>query len=220
MPGEITLAHNGVLFLDEMPEFRRDVLEALRQPLEDGTISIARAGGRATFPANFCLVAAMNPCPCGFRGDEQKPCTCTAGERARYQRKLSGPLLDRIDLHVTVPRVSHKTLTSKEAPQDTATIINALIEKTRAIQRKRFQNTALHTNASMGVPEIKQHCNLLEEAELLLKEQMDDNALSARGYHRILKVARTIADMEGCENIQTSHVLEALHYRPAEGIFS
>lgn len=211
-PGEITLACHGVLFLDELPEFRRDVLEALRQPLEDRVVTVSRASGRADFPADFMLVAAMNPCPCGFFGDDLRDCTCTPLQRRRYLSKLSGPLLDRIDLHIHVPRVEYKALgsTTKEESSDD---IKQRILAARAIQADRFLRSDTLVNARMTRRELQKYCILEADAELLLQEAFRNLKMSARAHDRVLKVSRTIADLAGCEKIQAAHLAEALQYR-------
>ena len=211
-PGEITLACHGVLFLDELPEFRRDVLEALRQPLEDRVVTVSRASGRADFPADFMLVAAMNPCPCGFFGDDLRDCTCTPLQRRRYLSKLSGPLLDRIDLHIHVPRVEYKALgsTTKEESSDD---IKQRILAARAIQADRFLGSDTLVNARMTRRELQKYCILEADAELLLQEAFRNLKMSARAHDRVLKVSRTIADLVGCEKIQAAHLAEALQYR-------
>lgn len=211
-PGEITLACHGVLFLDELPEFRRDVLEALRQPLEDRVVTVSRASGRADFPADFMLVAAMNPCPCGFFGDDLRDCTCTPLQRRRYLSKLSGPLLDRIDLHIHVPRVEYKALgsTIKEESSDD---IKQRILAARAKQADRFFGSDTLVNARMTRRELQKYCILEADAELLLQEAFRNLKMSARAHDRVLKVSRTIADLAGCEKIQAAHLAEALQYR-------
>lgn len=211
-PGEITLACHGVLFLDELPEFRRDVLEALRQPLEDRVVTVSRASGRADFPADFMLVAAMNPCPCGFFGDDLRDCTCTPLQRRRYLSKLSGPLLDRIDLHIHVPRVEYKALGST-AKEESSDDIKQRILAARAIQVDRFLGSDTLVNALMTRRELQKYCILEADAELLLQEAFRNLKMSARAHDRVLKVSRTIADLAGCEKIQAAHLAEALQYR-------
>jgi magnesium chelatase family protein len=207
-PGEISLAHNGVLFLDELPEFHRDVLEAMREPLEEGRVVISRASGTMTFPASFMLVAAMNPCACGFYGDSKRECRCSPSMIQRYRNKISGPLLDRIDIHIEVPAVKYKEMAG-EATGEPSEKIRARVESARAIQRQRFG----HANARMSPKEIKAHCRLDDECQELLKMAMTELNLSARAYDRILKVARTIADLEAAERIQPPHISEAIQYR-------
>ncbi|MFP4343358.1 MAG: YifB family Mg chelatase-like AAA ATPase [Anaerolineales bacterium] len=211
-PGEISLAHRGVLFLDEMPEFSRRVLEVMRQPMEDKVVTISRAQGSFTFPANFVLVAAMNPCPCGYYGDPERACTCAMGMIQRYRKRISGPLMDRIDLHVEVPRVPYEKL-MRSALGETSSAIRARVERARTQQRTRLAGAGLACNADMGPGEIRRFCQLGEEAQALMRAAMRQMHLSARAYHRVLKVSRTIADLEGTEGIQPHHLAEALQYR-------
>lgn len=213
-PGEISLAHRGVLFLDELPEFSQTVLESLRQPLEDGVVTVARAVGAITFPARFTLLAAQNPCPCGFYGDSQKQCVCSPGHVARYNKKISGPLLDRIDLYVEVPRLGYEKILRDGGVEDSASI-RARVELARLRQQGRFADQRnVHTNAEMGLPEIKQFCPLDEAGQNLIKSALARLQFSTRSYYRILKVARTIADLAGADSITASHLAEALQYRP------
>jgi magnesium chelatase family protein len=212
-PGEISLAHRGVLFLDELPEFGNRMLEMLRQPLEDKIVAISRSAGSLTYPANFTLIASMNPCPCGYFGDSVKECTCSIAMVKAYQKKISGPLMDRIDIHVEVPRVPFEKLSSQRTGEPSAKV-RERVEVARAVQRKRFEGTTLQTNADMGPAEIRKFCPIDETSTNLLKAAMTQMQLSARAYHRILKLARTIADLAGAEQIQTSHVAEAIQYRP------
>ena len=212
-PGEITLAHRGVLFLDEMPEFGPHGLEVLRQPLEDGVVTISRAQGSVTFPAKFVLVGAMNPCPCGFFNDPVRECTCSEQMVARYQKRLSGPLLDRIDIHVEVPRVEYEKLADDRLAEPSATI-RLRVEAAREVQRQRFRGTSLVCNSEMGPAEVRQFCKIDGAAQALLKAAMTQLSLSARGYHRVLKLARTIADLAGSERIGAAHIAEAIQYRP------
>ena len=216
LPGEVSLAHNGVLFLDELPEFHRNVLEVMRQPLEDGTVSIARAAASVTFPCRFMLVAAMNPCPCGHYGDAKRECRCTPIQMQRYRNKISGPLLDRIDIHVEVPAMEYQQLASLEKGESSAAI-RARVVASRAVQRERFAKGktqhAIHCNAGMRAKDVHKHCVLDENAQGLLKAAMADLHLSARAYDRILKVARTIADLAGAADIAADHVAEAIQYR-------
>lgn len=211
-PGEISLAHRGVLFLDEFPEFNRNVLEALRQPLEDGTISVSRIRGTVHFPARFILVASQNPCPCGYASDPEQLCNCSASILLRYQKKISGPILDRIDLHIEVPRLKFEKLSSDEN-SESSTDIRKRVEQTRAVQLKRFVNTNIITNAEMGNSEIKKYCQLDLESLNLLGSAVDKMHLSARAYNRILKIARTIADLSDEKNITINHLAEALQFR-------
>jgi magnesium chelatase family protein len=207
-PGEISLANHGVLFLDELPEFHRDVLEAMREPLEEGRVVISRASGTMTFPANFMLVAAMNPCACGFYGDPKRECRCSPAMITRYRNKVSGPLLDRIDIHVEVPAVKYKEMAG-DATGEPSEKIRARVEYARVVQRERFG----HSNARMAPKEIKEHCRLDEDCQQLLKMAMTELNLSARAYDRILKVSRTIADLDRSESIQSAHISEAIQYR-------
>ncbi|MCL2388491.1 MAG: YifB family Mg chelatase-like AAA ATPase [Defluviitaleaceae bacterium] len=213
MPGEISLAHNGVLFLDELPEFQKKALETLRQPLEDGQITIARTGGVSTYPSVFLLLAAMNPCPCGYMGT--KRCNCSESEIARYLEKISGPLLDRIDIQVEAIPVEYKDLQITRKPAESSATIKERVENARKRQQKRFQADAkgIHFNAKMPAALIKKHCKLGNEAQDLLKNVFDTMSLSARAYHKILKIARTIADLSDTENITAAHVAEAISYR-------
>lgn len=212
-PGEITLAHRGVLFLDEFPEFGSRVLEVLRQPIEDKVVTISRAQGSLTFPANFMLVAAMNPCPCGYYGDPVKPCTCSSMIITKYQKRISGPLLDRIDIHIHVPRVEYDKLSDTRLGEPSVTI-RQRVEKARQVQRDRFNGTSLTSNADMHPAEMREFCNLDEAGRSLMKSAMAQMQLSARAYHRILKLARTIADLAASPEIQPAHLAEAIQYRP------
>jgi magnesium chelatase family protein len=211
-PGEVSLAHNGVLFLDELPEFRRNVLEVMRQPLEDGNITVSRAMGSINYPASFMLVAAMNPCPCGFLTDPQKECVCTPLQIQRYRSRVSGPLLDRIDIQVEVPGLRYQELATKDAGESSEKI-RGRVNAARALQLRRFEKTKLHSNAQMGTREIKRYCTVQEDAEKLLETAINKLGLSARAYSRVLKVGRTIADLAGAENIEASHIAEAIQYR-------
>lgn len=213
VPGEVSLAHHGVLFLDELPEFKRNVLEVMRQPLEDGRVTISRATVSLTFPCRFMLVAAMNPCPCGFYGDPQRECRCTPTQISRYRSRVSGPLLDRIDLHVEVPAISYKELSSTE-PGETSAAMRVRVVAARRVQQERFRTTAgVHCNASMRAREIQKYCGINEEARSMLKLAIQEMHFSARAYDRILKVARTIADLDGCDAIETGHIGEAIQLR-------
>ncbi len=211
-PGEISLAHNGVLFLDELPEFRRNVLEVMRQPLEDGNITVSRAMGSINFPAGFMLVAAMNPCVCGFLTDPQKECTCTPIQIQRYRSRVSGPLLDRIDIQIEVPGLRYQELASKDAGES-SNVIRARVNQARQIQLQRFDKSKIHANAQMGAKELKRYCAVKEDADKLLETAINKLGLSARAYSRVLKVGRTIADLAGVENIDASHIAEAIQYR-------
>ena len=212
-PGEISLSHRGVLFLDELPEFGHAVLEVLRQPLEDKLVTISRAQGSVTFPANFMMVAAMNPCPCGYYGDPVKQCTCTPSMISRYQKRISGPLLDRIDIFAQVPRIEYEKLT-EERMGESSEEVRSRVEGARSVQRERFQGTRLTCNAEMTPVEVKDFCHVEAEAQSLLRAAMNQLALSARAFHRILKLARTIADLAGAQTINASHLAEAIQYRP------
>lgn len=212
-PGEISLAHRGVLFLDEFAEFSRAVLENLRQPLEDGEVTVSRAKGSLRFPARFMLVAAMNPCPCGFAGDPERVCACAPAQANRYRLKISGPIMDRIDLHVDVPRLKIEKLDESGQHGEKSIDIRERVEKARAIQKKRFEKKPFRTNAEMSSQVVKEVCVLDENSKNVLREAVSRMKLSARGYMRILKVARTIADIEGVEHITLSHLTEALQYR-------
>ena len=218
MPGEITLAHRGVLFLDEFPEFPRSVIEALRQPLEDGVVSISRSQGHCTFPARVMMIAAQNPCPCGYLFDQQKQCVCTPGSIEKYRRKISGPILDRIDLHVAVPRVPVAELESRDGGESSETLRKAVIVA-RDIQRQRYQSAGYSfcTNAELPSSLMEQWCMLDGEAKSMLHHAVDSMHLSARSYFRLIKVSRTIADLSLCETISSKHVGEALQYRFSEG---
>ena len=212
-PGEITLAHRGVLFIDEFPEVHRDVLESLRQPLEDGVIHVSRAKASYTFPARFILVAAMNPCPCGYYGDPEKQCTCNQQQIDKYQKRVSGPIMDRIDLYVEVPHVKYEKLTDNSL-EGSSEEIRRKVEKARKIQLERFKNDGIVTNSEMNILLVKKHCQTDAQGEMLLKNAVNNLHMSARGYHRVLKLARTIADLADSPNITSQHIAEALQYRP------
>ncbi len=213
-PGEVSLAHNGVLFLDELPEFPRNVLEVMRQPLEDGTVSIARAAMSLTFPARFMLAAAMNPCPCGFFNDRARECRCTPPMIQRYISKISGPLLDRIDIHIDVPAVNYKELRSNVQAEPSAAIRERVLKaRDRQLQRFRAAGEKVFANAQMGSRQIRTFCELSADCERLLERAMTQQGLSARAHDRILKVSRTIADLEGAEQLEAKHIAEAIQYR-------
>jgi magnesium chelatase family protein len=212
-PGEVSLAHNGVLFLDELPEFKRSTLEVMRQPLEDGRVTISRAAGTLTFPSEFMLVAAMNPCPCGYFGDMKRECRCSPVQVQRYRQRISGPLLDRIDLHIEVPSIEYREIASERAEEASAAI-RARVGAARQRQQNRFRSDKMTTcNARMSSRAIKTHCKLSDESQELIRVAMNELSLSARAYDRILKVARTIADLGGSESISPEHVSEAIQYR-------
>lgn len=211
-PGEISLAHNGVLFMDELLEYPRDTLEILRQPLEDNVITISRAQRTVRYPANFMLVASMNPCPCGNYGSKTHECTCTPAQIAKYRSKLSGPLMDRIDLHIEVDNVTYGDLSSKESGESSSEI-KRRVDNARNIQLKRFEGTGVYSNSRMNNAMVSEFCKLTPECAQILKLAFERLGMSARAYNRILKVARTIADLEGEENILPSHITEAVGYR-------
>jgi magnesium chelatase family protein len=211
-PGEISLAHQGVLFLDELPEFNRRTLEVLRQPLEDGTVTISRAMGSLTFPANLMLVAAMNPCPCGFRGDPRRQCQCNPMQIERYMGRISGPLLDRLDIHIEVPAVPFRELSDRTAGTSSATM-HEQVQAARKVQRERFGGQPFKLNGRMAPSEIRRHCKLEPDAESLLKQAMESMGLSARAHDKILRISRTIADLESAPHITAMHLSEAINYR-------
>lgn len=213
-PGEISLAHRGVLFLDELPEFGPRVIEVLRQPMEDKTVTISRAQGSLTFPANFQMIGAMNPCPCGYYGDPTRPCTCSSATVTKYQKRISGPMMDRIDIHISVPRVDYDKLSDKRVGETSKTV-RERVETARQHQRERFGKIAgIAANADMRPAEVRKFCELDAAGTSLMKTAMNQLQLSARAYHRVLKLARTIADLAGSERIGASHLAEALQYRP------
>lgn len=212
-PGEISLAHRGVLFLDELPEFNGQTLEVLRQPLEDRRVTLARASGSISFPASVTLVAAMNPCPCGFFGDPVRECRCPSSTVTRYQKKISGPLLDRIDIHLEVPRIDYEQLSDRRAAERSGAV-RKRVEEARAIQAQRYEGSDKLTNADMGPKEVQKFARLDEQGEQLVRMAVRQLSLSARAYHRVLKLARTIADLAFSEQIRSEHVAEALQYRP------
>jgi magnesium chelatase family protein len=216
-PGEITLSHQGVLFLDELPEFGHSLLEGLRQPLEDKIVTISRARGSITFPANFMLVGAMNPCPCGYYGDPFHACTCAPGLVARYQKRISGPFLDRVDIFVDVPHIDYEKLSDKRAGESSAAVQKRVTTAHR-IQQQRFSGQKFTSNAAMSAVEIRKYCPVDDSGQNLLKAAMNQMHLSARAFHRVLKLARTIADLEECEVILAHHIAEAIQYRPRRSL--
>jgi magnesium chelatase family protein len=225
-PGEISLSHNGILFLDEMPEFQKDALEALRQPLEDGVVTISRANASLTYPARLMLVGALNPCPCGYYGDHLHDCTCTPHQVQRYIQRLSGPLLDRIDICIEVPRLPYEDISSLEKSESSASI-RVRVEAAHECQRERFidgaqkcsRSQAPTCNARMGSKDVRRYCKMSKAARDLLKEAFRKFSLSARSHDKILKVSRTIADLDGSELIKESHLAEAVQYRSLDRIF-
>ena len=211
-PGELSLAHNGILFLDELPEFRRDSLEVLRQPLEDGNVTISRVNATLTYPCNIMLIASMNPCKCGYFGDSRRQCTCTPTQVNRYRSRISGPLLDRIDIQVEVSNVDYEDLSSAEN-SETSAEIKKRVDKTRKLQLERYKDYNIYSNSQLDAGMLKKFCPLGEEENAILRAAFDNLGLSARAHSRILKVARTIADLEGSENIKSEHIAEAIQYR-------
>ena len=211
-PGELSLAHNGILFLDELPEFRRDSLEVLRQPLEDGNVTISRVNATLTYPCNIMLIASMNPCKCGYFGDSRRQCTCTPTQVNRYRSRISGPLLDRIDIQVEVSNVDYEDLSSSEN-SETSAEIKKRVNKTRKLQLERYKDYNIYSNSQLDAGMLKKFCPLGEEENAILRAAFDNLGLSARAHSRILKVARTIADLEGSENIKSEHIAEAIQYR-------
>ena len=211
-PGELSLAHNGILFLDELPEFRRDSLEVLRQPLEDGNVTISRVNATLTYPCNIMLIASMNPCKCGYFGDSRRQCTCTPTQVNRYRSRISGPLLDRIDIQVEVSNVDYDDLSSTEN-SETSAEIKKRVNKTRKLQLERYKDYNIYSNSQLDAGMLKKFCPLGEEENAILRAAFDNLGLSARAHSRILKVARTIADLEGSENIKSEHIAEAIQYR-------
>jgi len=219
MPGEISLAHRGVLFLDEFPEYPRSVLESLRQPIEDGVVQISRAAGTMRYPAQFTLIAASNPCPCGYFGSAKKQCKCHPGQILKYQKKISGPIIDRIDLHIIVPEVPvQKLANAKKA--EASHLIRHRVQNARNIQLKRFTGTNLTANGQLNTRQIKQFCPLENQAQQLLLRAASTMNLSARSYNKVIKISRTIADLDNSRIIKTLHLAEALQYRPQDNSYS
>lgn len=217
-PGEISLAHHGILFLDELPEFNRRTLEVLRQPLEEGQVTISRANGTATFPANLMLVAALNPCPCGFRGDPKRKCNCTPVQIERYVGKISGPLLDRIDIHIEVPPVPFRELSDDRSGQSSEQM-REIVLRGREVQHDRYGKSSSLLNGKMRPRDIRKYCKLEKDAESLLRAAMEEMGLSARAHDKILRVSRTIADLEGSEKINATHLSEAINYRSMDRMY-
>jgi len=211
-PGEVSMAHNGVLFLDELPEFKRNVLEVLRQPMEEGVVTISRAVSTVTYPARFMLVAAMNPCPCGFLGDSRRQCTCNYIQVQRYRSKVSGPLLDRIDMHLEVPSVPYRDLSGTDEAESSKEILER-VENARRFQAERFRGGPVYTNAGMSSRQIRKHCSVDAASSGLLEKAMERFGMSARALARILKISRTVADLAGGGEIKFDHVAEAVQYR-------
>lgn len=218
-PGEISLAHRGVLFLDEFPEFPRLVLESLRQPLEDGFVVVSRAKSQVMFPSKFMLIAAANPCPCGYYGDKTHECSCSTSQIIRYRKRVSGPILDRIDMHIEVPAVSVSKITQDEDASESSKEIRERIISARKRQNARFKKTKLVTNSEMKAQDIREFCKIDSEAKLILRQAMARLSLSARAFHKVIKISQTIADLEGSTTVLKNHVLESLQYRPADTLF-
>lgn len=214
MPGEISLAHRGVLFLDEFPEFPRHVLESLRQPMEDGVVTISRAKGSITYPAKFLLIAASNPCPCGYFGDPKRACTCLPGMISRYQKRISGPILDRIDIHIDVPSVETQKLVDDKSKRESSKRIQRRVQSARELQTKRFKDTSVKCNAEMSTRDVKKYCPLSDSCRTMLTSAVATMSLTARSYFKVIKIARTIADLANEKLISVNHTAEALQYRP------
>jgi magnesium chelatase family protein len=219
-PGEVSLAHNGVLFLDELPEFKKNVLEVLRQPLEDGCVVISRAVVSIAYPADFMLLAAMNPCPCGFLGDLTRECGCTPMQVRNYRSRLSGPLLDRIDIHCDVPSVRFKELAGDSKKEEGSGSVKKRVDRARAVQAERFEGTGIYSNSRLTPPMVRKYCAIDAESRGLLEAAVERLGLSARAYDRVLKVARTIADLEGCDSITAAHISEAIQYRTFDRVYA
>lgn len=217
-PGEISLAHRGVLFLDEFPEFRKDAIEAMRQPIEDGHFTVSRVAGSSKFPSAVMLIASMNPCKCGYYGDPNRECTCTAGQIQTYLGRVSGPMLDRFDLHIEVPAIDYDELSDKKKGEPSLSI-RERVNKARKIQLERYKNSGIYCNAQLTPPLMDKYCSLSDEGQKILKNAFEALGLTARAHNRILKVARTIADLAGSETIQTAHLAEAIQYRSLDKKF-
>ena len=217
-PGEVSLAHNGILFLDELPEFKRDILEILRQPLEDGVVMISRVNASFTYPARFQMVAAMNPCPCGFASDHIKTCSCTPQMIKRYLQRISGPLLDRIDIHIEVPRLKQEEMVG-HGTGEPSKLIRERVRTARKLQQRRFAGMGIYCNAHMQARQIRQYCQITDEVKELLRAAIQQLGLSARAYDRILKLARTVADLAESPNIEVPHVAESIQYRSLDRKF-
>jgi len=217
-PGEISLAHRGVLFLDEFPEFRKDAIESMRQPIEDGSFTVSRVAGSSVFPSTVMLIASMNPCKCGYYGDASRDCTCTPGQIQAYLGKISGPMLDRFDIHIEVPAIKYDELSDTRKGESSANI-RQRVNKARKIQLERYKGTNIYCNAQLSSALVEEHCTLTEESKALLKAAFENLGLSARAHNRILKVARTIADLDCSADIQTKHIAEAIQYRSLDKKF-
>ena len=213
LPGEVTLAHNGILFLDEFPEFKRNVIEVLRQPMEDGRITVSRAAAKITYPSRFMLVAAMNPCPCGYYGSKKRECSCSVMQIKKYRQRVSGPILDRIDIQVNVPEVDYKEMSSNGSDGMSSKNMREIVKRAHKIQEKRFRDAPINHNAQMNEKDLKKYCRLDDKSNDILKLAIDKFAFSARSYSKILKIARTIADLDGFDSIKSSHIKEAISYR-------
>ena len=211
-PGEISLAHRGVLFLDEFPEFRKDAIEAMRQPIEDGYLTVSRVSGTSTFPCSVMLIASMNPCKCGYYGDPNHECTCSASQIQSYLGRISGPIIDRFDIHIEVSPVKYDELSSGEKGESSESI-RSRVQRARSLQLERYKKDGVYCNAQLGAALIEKYCRLDDECKSLLKSAFESMGMSARAHSRILKVARTIADLDGSDNINVSHIAEAIQYR-------
>lgn len=217
-PGEVSLAHNGVLFLDELPEFTRNTLEVLRQPMEDEVISISRAAAKFQYPCSLMVICAMNPCPCGYSGHPTHPCTCSAGQAQRYLGRISGPLIDRLDIHISVPPVDFENLAGDKKAESSAEI-KRRVDRARAIQYERFKGTGITCNAKMDAESTRKYCRVSTNARIILRTAFDRLSLSARAYDKVLRIGRTIADLDGLEEIDCEHITEAIQYRSFDRSF-